>query len=92
MSIIKAEISLLYEHIVQSFFFFGLFVLLRATRMAYGCSQARVLIGAVATSLHQSHSNVGFQVHLRPTPQLTATPDPLPTERCQGLNPKPHGS
>ena len=25
---------------------------------------------------HQSHSNVGFEPHLRPTPQLTATPDP----------------
>ena len=29
---------------------------------------------------------------LPPTPQLTATPDPEPTEQGQGLNPQPHGS
>jgi len=32
-------------------------------------------IGAVAASLRQSHSNLGSEPHLRPTPQLTATPD-----------------
>ena len=42
----------------------------------YGSSQARGLIGAVATSLHHSHSNAGSRLHLRPTPQLRATPDP----------------
>ena len=60
--------------------------------MAYGASQARGLIGAVATGLCQSHSNVGSEMHLRPTPQLTATLDPQPTEQGQGSNPKPHGS
>ena len=46
-----------------------------ATPVAYGGSQARGLIGAAATSLRQSHSNAGSEPHLRPTPQLTATPD-----------------
>ena len=41
------------------FFFFWSFVfcLFRATPAAYGGSQARGLIGAVATGLHHSHSN-----------------------------------
>ena len=63
--------------LVQFFvFFFCLFVFSRATPEAYGVSQARCLIGAVATGLHQSHSNTGSEPCLRPTPQLTATPDP----------------
>ena len=44
--------------------------------MAYGGSQARGLIGAVAAGLRQSHSNVGSEPDLRPTPQLTAMPGP----------------
>ena len=60
--------------------------------MAYGYSQARGLIKAVATSLRHNHSNMGSELHLRPTPQLTAMPDPGPTERGQGSNPQPHGS
>ena len=55
------------------FFFF--FCLFGAAPAAYGGSQARGLTGAVASGLHQSHSNVGSESHLRPTPQLTATPD-----------------
>ena len=42
---------------------------------AYGGSQAGGRIGAVAASQRQSHSNAGSEPHLRPTPQLTATPD-----------------
>jgi len=42
---------------------------------AYGDSQARGLIGAVAASLCQNHSKAGSELSLRPTPQLTATPD-----------------
>ena len=56
-----------------SFFFFCFFW---ASPMAYGGSQARRRIGAVATGLHHSHSNVGSKPCLRPTPQLTATSDP----------------
>jgi len=46
-----------------------------AAPAAYGGSQARGWIGAVATGLHQSHSNAGSEPRLQPTPQLTATPD-----------------
>ena len=53
-------------------FFWGLF---RAAPAAYGGSQARGRIGAVATGLRQGHSNAGSGPRLRPTPQLTATPD-----------------
>ena len=46
-----------------------------AAPTAYGGSQARGRIGAVATGLRQSHSNTGSKPHLRPTPQLTAMLD-----------------
>ena len=39
-----------------------------AAPAAYGGSQARGPIGAVATGLHQSHSNAGSQPRLQPTP------------------------
>ena len=58
---------------VMNFSFFGLF---RATLAAYGGSQARGPIGAVAAGLYHSHSNVGSELHLRPIPQLTAMLDP----------------
>jgi len=58
------------------FFFFCLFAISRATPTAYGSSQARGLIGAVAAGLRQSHSNVGSKPRLQPTPQLMATLDP----------------
>ena len=56
----------------------GLFVfcLFRAVPSAYGGSQARGRIEAVAAGPHHSHSNMGSKLHLQPTPQLTATPDP----------------
>ena len=47
-----------------------------AAPMVYGGSQARGRIGAVAAGLRHSHSNLGSEPLLRPTPQLTATPDP----------------
>ena len=61
-----------------NFFFlsFCLFAFSMAAPIAYGGSQARGLIRAVSTGLHQSHSNTGSDLHLQPTPQLTATPDP----------------
>ena len=73
------------------FFFFFFFLLLRAALSAYGGSQARGLIGAVAAGLRQSHSNAGSQPRLQPTPQLTATPDRQATEWGQELNLYPHG-
>ena len=57
-------------------FIFCLFVFSRAAPAAYRGSQTRGLIGSVATGLHQGHSNEGSKPSLRPTPQLTATPDP----------------
>ena len=48
----------------------------RDTLVAYGGSQARGLIGAVAASLCHSHSKTGSKPPLRLTPQLMATPDP----------------
>ena len=58
------------------FFFFCLFVISWAAPLAYGGSQARGRIGALATGLRQSHSHAGSEPCLQPTPQLTATPDP----------------
>ena len=67
------------KHKIQTnFLFVCLFVFLLflwAAPTAYGGSQARGRLGAVATGLHQSHSNSGSELRLQPTPQLTATPD-----------------
>ena len=68
-----------------SFFFF--FCFFRATPAAYGSSQARGRIRAVVAGLHHSHSNMGSEPPLRPIPQLTAMPDPEPTEQGQGKKP-----
>ena len=51
-------------------------LLSRAEPAAYGSSQARDPMGATAAGLCHSHSNAGSELHVRPTPQLTATPDP----------------
>ena len=58
------------------FFFCPFFAISWAAPSAYGGSHARGQIRAIATGLHQSHSNEGSEPRLRPTPQLTATPDP----------------
>ena len=58
------------------FFFFVFLPFLGLLPLAYGGSQASGLIGAIATDLHQAHSNMESEPRLRPTPQLTATPDP----------------
>ena len=46
------------------FFSFFFFAISSATPAAHGGSQARSLNGAVATSLHQSHSNTGSELCL----------------------------
>jgi len=56
-------------------FVFVFLLFLWAAPEAYGGSQARGQIGAVATGLRQSHSNTGSEPRLQPTPQLTATLD-----------------
>ena len=58
--------------------FFFLFLPSRAKPVAYGSSQARGPIRAAAAG--QSHSNTGSKLRLQPTPQLTATLDPRPSE------------
>ena len=74
------------------FVLFCVCVCFRAASSAHGGFQARGIIGAVAAGLYQSHSNPRSKPCLRPTPQLTATPAPYPTEWGQGLNLQPHGS
>ena len=74
MNILKDKT--LSEVLIFFFFFFGLFAILWAAPAAYGSSQARGWIGAVAIGLRQSHSNTGSKLHLQPTPQLTAMLDP----------------
>ena len=58
-------------------FFLSLFILLfGAALSAYGGSQARGQIRAVATSRCHSHRNARSEPRLPPTPQLMATLDP----------------
>ena len=54
--------------------FVFLFLLYRAAAVPYEGSQARGQDGVAAAGL--CHSNAGSEQCLRPTPQLTATPDP----------------
>ena len=55
-------------------FCFCFFCLFRAAPAAYGGSQTRGSIRAVATDLHHRHS--GSELHLRPTLRLMAMLDP----------------
>ena len=57
------------------FFFFLVFFFFRATPGAYGGCQAKGWIRAAGAGLYHSHSSVGSEPLLRPTPQLTATLD-----------------
>ena len=72
------------SHRINTLFFFSSFS--RAVPTAYGGSQARGPIGAVAYGLHHSHSSSESE------PQLMAVPDLLPTEQGQGLNLQRRGS
>ena len=56
-------------------FFLCLFAPSRAAPAVYAGAQARGPVGAVAAGLRQSHSNVGSEPRLQPTPQLTAMLD-----------------
>ena len=75
--------------VISVFFFCLVFCPFTATPMAYGGSQARGLIGAVAAKLtpqppdssyicdlHHSCYNVRVELHLPPTTQVMAKPDP----------------
>ena len=48
----------------EVFVFWGFFWLFRAAPKAYGDSLARGPFGAIAASLHQSHSNTGSELDL----------------------------
>ena len=61
-------------YIVDFFFFF--FFLFKGAPMAYGGSQARGRIGATNGGLRHSHSNLGSELRLQPTPQFTEMPFP----------------
>ena len=65
-------ISVILSSVAFSILFYIL--LFRATPAAYGGSQAKGQITAVAAG--HSHSNAGSELHLQSAPQLTATPDP----------------
>jgi len=67
--------KLLFIGCILFIYLFVFFVFSWAAPAACGGSQAGGLIGAVATGLRQSHSNVESEQHLRPTPELTAMPD-----------------
>ena len=60
----------------MSVFVFVFLSFSRVAPMAYGGSQARGLIWAVAAGLCHSHSNARSEPSLQPTPQLMTTPDP----------------
>ena len=67
---------LLWPGLWQSDTFFFSFFLFRAASVAYGASGASDQIRAAAAGLCHSHSKLGSELHLRPIPQRTATPDP----------------
>ena len=68
--------SILLWMFIYLFLFIFVFLSFRAALVAYGVSQARGQIQAVATGLRQSHSNAGSEPCLWPTLQLTAMPSP----------------
>ena len=63
----------IYIHI---YIFFGFLPFSSANPTAYGSSQARGPIGAMAAGLYQSHSNTGSEPCLQTIPQLMEMPDP----------------
>ena len=54
------------------YLFIYFFLLFRSAHSAYGSSQARGPVGAVAAGLHHSHSNTRSELCLQSTPQFTA--------------------
>ena len=89
----KSFRDIIYGHFIYLSIYLSLFIylLFRAAPVAYGSSQVRDEIGAAADGLSHSHSSLGPEPHLRPTPPLTATSVPLPAEQDQGSNPHPGG-
>ena len=65
---LRSKLKMTVQVIIYLFIF--VFCLFRAAPAAYGGSQARGLIGAVAAGHSHSHSNAGSEPRLQPTPQL----------------------
>ena len=79
------------EGLLGWYFLFYFFRLFRAPPWAHGGSQASGQFRVTAAGLHYSHKNLGSELRLWPTPQLTATLDRQPTEWGQGSNLCPYG-
>ena len=62
--------------IVSSALFLFVCLLFRAALMAYGGSQPRGTIRAIAASLRDSYSIARSELCLQPIPQFIAMPDP----------------
>ena len=75
--------------VVSLVFLFFFPLLFRAAPVAYGSSRLRGRIGADAVSLHHRYSGNGSEPHMRPTLQLSAMPDPSPTEQGRRWNAHP---
>ena len=71
------------------YFYFYLFIylLFTAAPMAYGSSQTRGRIRAVAASLHHSHSNAKWEPRLWPAPQFMAILESLANWARSGIKP-----
>ena len=71
MDLRKAVILIVFCFVLSFLFFF-----FRAAPSAYGGTQARSRIRAVAAGLRHSHSDPRSKPRLLPTPRLIAMPDP----------------
>ena len=76
--IIRKRFSLFFFFLIIIITFPNLlfFLFFRAALVAYGGSQDWGPIGATTAGLHHSHTNMGSELNLQPTPQPTATRDP----------------
>ena len=82
--------SCLWKKIGSLYFFVAFFFFFYGRTCSNGSSQARGQSRFAGVGLRHSHSHIGYELCLRPTPQLMATLDPYPTEGGQGLNLHPH--
>ena len=76
LSWVKAQLAHWMIHKSLNFLLFLFLFTFRAAPTAYGSSQAKGRIRAVAAGLCHSHSNTRSELCPQPTPQLTAMPDP----------------
>ena len=91
-AVLYRKIKVFIFSFLSFFLFFCLFAFLGLLLLHMDVPWLGGLIGAVASSLRQNHSNTGSEMCLQPTPQLTATLNPYPTEQVQESNPQPHVS